>query len=217
MSRKEATDATDLVRKAYDELAEEYARHLFNELRDKPLDRHLLDRLAQQVRERGKVCDLGCGPGQVARYLSEQGVDVFGIDLSKRMTKIARQLSPDVAFRTDNMFSLRLRNGGLAGIAAFYAIVNIPRELLVTAFREMARVLQSQGVLLLSFHIGDKVLHLDELWGKRTSLDFLFFEPSQIRRALETAGFAIDEIVEREPYPDLEYPSRRAYIFARRE
>jgi SAM-dependent methyltransferase len=217
MSRKEATDATDLVRKAYDELAEEYARHLFNELRDKPLDRHLLDRLAQQVRERGKVCDLGCGPGQVARYLSEQGVDVFGIDLSKRMTKIARQLSPDVAFRTDNMFSLRLRNGGLAGIAAFYAIVNIPRELLVTAFREMARVLQSQGVLLLSFHIGDKVLHLDELWGKRTSLDFLFFEPSQIRRALETAGFAIDEIVEREPYPDVEYPSRRAYIFARRE
>jgi AraC family transcriptional regulator len=76
------------------------------------------------------------------------------------MIKIARQLSPDVAFHTGNMFSLKLRNNSLAGIAAFYAIVNIPRELLSPAFKEIARVLQPQGVLLLSFHIGDKVLHV---------------------------------------------------------
>jgi ubiquinone/menaquinone biosynthesis C-methylase UbiE len=133
------------------------------------------------------------------------------------MTKIARQLSPQVAFRTGNMFSLRLGNASLAGITAFYAIVNIPRELLDPAFKEMARVLQPQGVLLLSFHIGEDVVHVDELWGQRTSLDFLFFEPPEIRRALEVAGFAIDEIVERDPYPDVEYQSRRAYIFARRK
>jgi SAM-dependent methyltransferase len=216
MSRKEPIEVTSLVRKAYDDLAEEYSRHLFNELQSKPLDCALLDRFAQHVRGRGKVCDLGCGPGQVARYLSEQGVDVFGIDLSERMIKIARQLSPDVAFHTGNMFSLKLRNDSLAGIAAYYAIVNIPRELLSPAFEEIARVLQPQGVLLLSFHIGDKVLHVDELWGQRTSLDFVFFEPSEIRQALEAAGFAIEEIVERDPYPDVEYQSRRAYIFARR-
>ena len=33
---------------------------------------------------------------------------------------------------------------------------------------------------------------------------------------LEVAGFTIEEVVEREPYPDVEYPSRRAYIFARK-
>jgi ubiquinone/menaquinone biosynthesis C-methylase UbiE len=162
------------IRRAYDGLADEYARHLFNELRDKPLDRKMLDRFAQQVCERGKVCDLGCGPGQVARYLSEHGVDVFGVDLSRRMIRIARQLSPKIPFRTGTMLSLTLGDSSLAGIAAFYAIVNIPRELIGTVFKEMARVLQPNGVLLLSFHIGDQVLHVDELWGKRTSLDFLF-------------------------------------------
>jgi hypothetical protein len=42
------------IRRAYDGLADEYARHIFNELRDKPLDRKMLDRFAQQVCERGK-------------------------------------------------------------------------------------------------------------------------------------------------------------------
>jgi hypothetical protein len=47
-------------------------------------------------------------------------------------------------------------------------------------------------------------------------MDFLLFQPSEIRLDLEKAGFNIEEIVEREPYPDVEYPSRRAYIFARK-
>jgi hypothetical protein len=33
---------------------------------------------------------------------------------------------------------------------------------------------------------------------------------------LRAAGFEIEEIVEREPYPEVEHQSRRAYIFARR-
>lgn len=46
---------------------------------------------------------------------------------------------------------------------------------------------------------------LDELAGK--PLD---------RAALEAAGFSIEAQLEREPYPDVEYPSRRAYLLARR-
>ncbi len=34
---------------------------------------------------------------------------------------------------------------------------------------------------------------------------------------MEAAGFAIEEVIEREPYaPEVEYQSRRAYIFARK-
>jgi hypothetical protein len=38
----------------------------------------------------------------------------------------------------------------------------------------------------------------------------------QVRDALEKAGFAVDEVIERDPYPEIEYQSRRAYIFARK-
>ena len=208
---------TPSVRKSYDRVADEYARRIFNELRDKPLDQKLLNRFATEVIGRGEICDMGCGPGHVARYLRDAGATVFGLDLSPQMLEQARQLNPDLSFLEGNMMALDLPDGRLAGIAAFYSIVNIPKESLTLVFREMARVLQPGGVLLLAFHAGDEALHEDELWGRPISMDFFLFQPSEIRRYVEAAGLVIEEIVERGPYaPEVEYQSRRAYIFARK-
>jgi SAM-dependent methyltransferase len=209
-------DPTNSIRESYDRLAEEYARRIADELQHKPLDRELLDRFAQQTTGRGEVCDMGCGPGHVARYLRDAGASVFGLDLSPGMLEQARKLNPDISFREGNMLALDILDGALAGIAAFYAIVNIPKLSLPVVFREIQRVLQPGGLLLLAFHTGNEVLHEDELWGQKISMDFLLLQPSEIRLDLEVAGITIEEVVEREPYPDVEYPSRRAYIFARK-
>jgi ubiquinone/menaquinone biosynthesis C-methylase UbiE len=210
-------DLTPSIRESYDRLADEYARRLFDELQHKPLDREMLNRFAAEVAGRGEVCDMGCGPGQVARYLRDEGATVFGLDLSPRMLEEARRLNPDIPFRQGNMLALELQDETLAGIAAFYAIVNIPQKSLPLVFREMARVLQPGGLLLLAFHIGDETLHEDELWGRPISMDFFLFQTSAIRRRLKAAGLVIEEVIEREPYPpDVEYQSRRAYIFARK-
>ena len=209
-------EATRSIRESYDRVAEEYTRRIADELQHKPLDRELLDRFAKQTRGRGDVCDMGCGPGHVARYLRDAGVSVFGLDLSPGMLEQARKLNPDILFREGNMLSLDIPDRTLAGVTAFYAIVNIPRQSLPLVFREIWRVLQSRGLLLLAFHTGNEVLHEEELWGQKISMDFLLFQLSEIRPDLEKAGFNIEEIVEREPYPDVEYPSRRAYIFARK-
>jgi ubiquinone/menaquinone biosynthesis C-methylase UbiE len=210
-------DPTRSIRESYDRLAEEYARRIFNELQHKPLDRELLDRFAAAVAGRGDICDMGCGPGHVARYLRHAGATVFGLDLSPQMLEQARKLNPDISFREGNMLALDLPDASLAGIAAFYAIVNIPHEALPIVFREMARVLQPDGLLLLAFHVGDQTIHENELWGQPIAMDFFFFQTSAMQLELEKAGLAIEEIIEREPYaPEVEHQSRRAYIFARR-
>ncbi len=205
------------IRESYDRIADEYALRIFNELQHKPLDQDLLNRFAAEISERGQVCDMGCGPGHVARYLRDAGTIVFGLDLSEKMLEQARRLNPDISFRQGNMMALDLEDRTLAGIAAFYAIVNISNEFLPLVFREMNRVLRPGGLLLLAFHTGDEVLHEEELWGRAISMDFFLFQPSQIRRCLEDAGLGVEEIIERGPYaPEVEYQSRRAYIFARK-
>ena len=210
-------DLTQSIRESYDRLAEEYARRIFNELQRKVLDRELLDRFAAAVAGHGDICDMGCGPGHVARYLRDAGAKIFGLDLSPQMLEQARKLNPDISFREGNMLALDLPDASLAGIAAFYAIVNIPHEALPIVFREMARVLQPGGLLLLAFHVGDQTIHENELWGQPIAMDFFFFQTSAIQLELEKAGLAIEEIIEREPYaPEVEHQSRRAYIFARR-
>jgi ubiquinone/menaquinone biosynthesis C-methylase UbiE len=204
------------IRENYDRLAKDYALKIYGELEHKPLDRELLTRFAADAKGRGTICDMACGPGHVTRFLRDAGADVFGIDLSPQMIVQARALNPDISYREGNMLALDLESGSLAGITAFYAIVNIPMTSLPTVFAGMLRVLQPGGLLLLAFHIGDEVMRPEELWGNRIGMDFYQLQPHRIEHLLTEAGFVIDDVIERDPYPDIEFQSRRAYIFARK-
>jgi len=212
-----AEQQTGEVQAAYDLIADEYANHIYDELRHKPLDRELLDRFAERVKGKGLVCDLGCGPGQIARYLHDHGITACGLDLSPGMLEQARRLNPGIEFLQGNMLALPVEDEAWAGVAAFYAIVNFPPADLLPAFSEMNRALRPGGWLLIAFHIGDEIEHVDDQWGRTVSLDFYFFRTQQVRANLRAAGFEVDEIVERGPYaPEVEYQSHRAYIFARK-
>ena len=58
---------------------------------------------------------------------------------------------------------------------------------------------------------------MDELWKEPVALDFFFLDPFVIQRQMESAELRIEEVIERGPYaPEVEYQSRRAYIFARK-
>jgi SAM-dependent methyltransferase len=202
------------VAMTYDLVADEYARRIFEELVHKPVDRDLLDRFATKARTNGPACDLGCGPGHVARYLHERGVQILGVDLSPAMVRCAQRLNAGIEFKQGDMRRLDVDDGAWGGIVAFYSIIHIPQPEVVAALTEIKRALRPGGELLLSFHIGDDILHMDEWWGQPVSVDFTFFRPDAMMDFLESAGFEIGEIVEREPYPDVEHQSRRAYIFA---
>ena len=201
---------------SYDRVAEEYAHRLFDELQYKPLDRQMLDRLADSIPAGGIICDMGCGPGQVARYLRDRGAQVIGVDLSAHMIEQARQLNPDIEFKQGNLLALDVADEAWAGIAAFYSIIHVPREEVMTTLHDLKRVLQPGGLLLLAFHLGTEVLHLEEWWGQPVSADFVYFQAPEMQAYLQAAGFQIEELIERPPYPDVEHPSHRAYILARK-
>jgi SAM-dependent methyltransferase len=167
------------IRESYDSAAQIYAEHLANELDRKPLDRHLLlNRFAEEMRGRGTVADLGCGPGHVTRYLHDQGVSVEGIDLSSEMIRVARSLNPGIEFRVGDITSLGARDGAYVGVVLFYSLVHFATSELESVLQEVRRVLEPTALTIIAFHIGDVAVHVDELFGARVSLDFRFFPPS---------------------------------------
>lgn len=113
-----ARGGSSRTRESSDTLGATDTERIFAELAGKPLDRPLLNRLAEGVRDRGLVADLGCGPGHVARYLHERRVRMLGIDLALRMIEWARKLLPEIEFRVGDMRTLELPDGALAGIVA---------------------------------------------------------------------------------------------------
>jgi|SRR5215204_2312879 len=206
------------LRTSYDRVAEDYAEHFRDEMVKKPFDRKMLDWLTEKVGGSGVICDMGCGPGQVARYLHEQGVKACGVDLSPAMVRQAQRQNPEIPFQRGDVLALDdVADDSYGGVAAFYSVVHIPRRQVARALRELRRVLRPGGVLLLAFHIGQETKHLDEWWGKEVSVDFHFFGTEEMKGYLTAAGFGLEEVIERDPYPEaVEYQSRRAYIFARK-
>lgn len=200
---------------SYDRVAQEYTNRIYGELAHKPFDRKMLDWLIERVNNNGVICDMGCGPGQIARYCFDHGAQVCGIDLSAGMIEQARQLNPDIDFQQGDMLSLtNIQDNTYGGIAAFYSILHIPRPQVTDALRELKRVLRPNGTLLVTFHIGSETRHLDEWWGEQVNLDFMFFEVAEMKTRIQAAGLLLEEVIQRDPYPEVEAQTQRAYIFA---
>jgi len=203
------------VRRSYDEVAEEYAAHLKDELTYKPLDRALLGALIEQSDAGSPIAEVGCGPGHVAAWVVSQGAKAVGIDLSPRMIAVGRRIYPEVEFREGDFLSLPAGDSEFAAVIALYSIIHLETCELHPAFEEIRRVLRPSGLVLISFHFGSEVRHRTEWWGHEVDVDFRFFEPESVIESLESAGLVLEAKMERVNYPE-EVETRRAYLLARR-
>ena len=204
------------IQSAYDSFAAEYADAFSDELDRKPKDRDMLHRFAAEVKTGRHVWDFGCGPGHIAAFLGKQGLRISGMDLSERMVEEAKKRHPDIPFLQGNTLALELKDNSVAGAVAFYAIVHFSEAQVITFLEEIFRVLTPGGIFLMTFHIGEDTIHIGEFLGRTADIDFMFFTTAFIRNCLDRIGFRSVEIIEREPYSEAEFESRRAYAFARK-
>jgi SAM-dependent methyltransferase len=220
MTREEA------VRSSYDAVAQRYAEEIGDELIGKPIDRALYGCFAELVRElagRGRpVGDIGCGPGHVCRYLAGLGLSVVGVDISPGMIQVARLRHPHLRFEVGTFAGLPAGDGEWAGAVAPYSIIHLDRDERRAGFAELARAVAAGGWLLVAFHISDaetgagQARHVSEWFEAPVELDFHFLDPAEVAADLAAAGFAVMSRTDREPWPDVEHPSRRSYLLAQR-
>lgn len=209
------------IRAGYDTVAETYATQFSDELDHKPLERGLLTAFCDMA-PNGIIADIGCGPGHISRFLADRRDDVLGLDLSPEMVEVARRRYPQVPFAVASMLDLPYPDEAWAGAMAMYSIIHFEPNERSRAIAEFARVLQPGGVLLLSFHVdgpglgpGD-VSHLQTFLGHAVDMDGYFLDPAAVTRDLVANGFRVIARLDREPIADIEFPSRRCYIVARR-
>ena len=209
-------DRMAATRASYDAVASGYADAMSDELRHKPLDRALLTAFAEQVRQPGRVWDVGCGPGHVTAFLAGLGLDAAGVDLSDGMVAQARARHPGLEFRCGSMTALPSGDGEWDGLVSFYSLIHMIEDAdLRAALAEYRRVLVNEGLLLLAVHAGQEVRHSTEWFGAAVDVSFRFFDPDGLAAELDRAGFAIEAVTRRQPYPVVEVATERAYFLAR--
>jgi SAM-dependent methyltransferase len=203
--------STDKIIKTYNAAADNYAATRIDELSNKPLDRLLLKEFASINKDKGLCADFGCGPGQTTKFLYDCGVkNIVGIDISPGMVSTAQKYFPNIKFEVGDLLGLPHGDRHFASAVAFYAIVHFDYGQLEIAFREVNRALQNDAQFLFSFHVGKDTVHFDKADDVDVDIDLYFRETSEIVELLQRNGFKIIDAIERQPYPDVEWATKRA-------
>lgn len=101
---------------------------------------------------RGHILELGCGSGITARYLVEHGYDVTGIDISKAMIRLAREIAPKARFRVGSLTRVRIpRCHAVIAIGEVMAYVPGGIAALERVFEGARTALRPGGVFIFDF------------------------------------------------------------------
>jgi ubiquinone/menaquinone biosynthesis C-methylase UbiE len=199
---------SDALRALYEQRAEQqYASPAA--LPDPRLDRKFA-RICELVREQlpaGAFLDAGCGDGRyLAALASELPERSAGVDISERILETARAAAPHADLRRANLEQLPFADGEFDLMLCTQVVEHVVDA--PAAVRELARVLQAGGVLVISTdnarNVVSKALNAPRtvlvralaLRGRRGRIESPAtpYTRSSFRALLEGAGFAVERL-----------------------
>ena len=197
-------DHVAAARDVYDIAARTYVQYVGTDISSAaecPIDRSLLVAFIEMIKRRAisRVADVGCGPGRVAAFMADHGLDVIGVDVSQAMLGIARTAHPHIVFEEGRLDALPIEPGVLAGAVCWYSIIYTPPDRLGESFDELARVLMPGGYLLLAFQAEGEPLHREDAFGTHLPLTSYRHSLKEVAGCLDDRGFKISTTVLRAP------------------
>ena len=212
-------DHVATARAVYDRAAPRYVQFVGTEISpatEGPIDRALLVAFIELIKRQTvvRVADVGCGPGRVAAFMAERGLDVVGVDVSQAMLAVARTAHPHITFEEGQLNALPIETGFLAGAVCWYSIIYTPPDRLDEAFGELTRVLMPEGYLLLAFQAEGEPVYRAEAQGTQLPLTSYRHGVQEVAGCLEDTGFQIYATALRAPELDNETTSQ-GFVIAR--
>lgn len=196
-------DINRKTKQAYNKAAEKYQQLFFDELDKKEFDKNYLDEFSKHFKSNSIICDAGCGPcGHIAKYLTDKGMNVIGIDISEKCIEIAQKNFPTIRFEVGDFCKLNFSDNYFDGIISYYSVLDTPKIYLNKVMKEFNRVLKIGGYFLLAVKEGTTEGFQSDLLGIETEIYFSLFTKKEIEYFLESNNFKIIKIEIRNPSAD---------------
>jgi SAM-dependent methyltransferase len=152
----------------YDDYAEAWAEKWY-------ADSTLLPYLTEFVKllpSNATVLDLCCGAGYESMRMNNLGVNVVGVDLSKKSIELAKTHNKTIEFFVKDMLVPYKDLGQFDGIACIAGLVHLPENKLEIAFKNMYEVLKDNSYMFIVVKDGKKIINSIEVDGKEYAREF---------------------------------------------
>lgn len=185
-SKKEIKDSNAEIIGVYDRFAKSYAEYTWPIILQ-----YELTKFANYLKIGDKILDAGCGAGRDVQYLSEEGFEVTGIDMSKNLIKESLKRFKDGDFRLMDFRNPKFRNGFFNGIWFHGSFCHVKKKNALQTLLNLKKVLKKGGILYVGLREGqgekkDKYTDTGNL-----PLFFAYYTEQEMISLLEKAGFNI--------------------------
>ena len=170
--------------KTYNKLAKEYDEKTADFWENFP--RTFFDKFAELTR--GKVLDVGSGPGRDGLLLKEKGLEVICLDASQTMVKACQEKGLE-AVEAD-FAKVPFGDKTFGGVWAYTSLLHVPKVEVIKGVREISRVLKDGGIFGLGMIEGDGEGYR-ETSGVGEPRWFSFYGRQELEELLKVNGFRV--------------------------
>ena len=187
--------------KVYNAHVKEYV----SKFMDLDLYRDTFDAFLELLPTNAKILELGCGPGNVVKYLKSKRVDldIFGIDLAPEMIKEAQRQNPDSQFEVMDIRDTGEIPQQFDAVIAAFCLPYISYDDVPALFANCRKLVVDNGLLYVSCMEGPKSRSGFEKtsFTGEDEMYINYYERSEILSLLKENGFIIEGFFTKD-YPE---------------
>ncbi|NIK93149.1 class I SAM-dependent methyltransferase [Mangrovimonas sp. CR14] len=115
------------------------------------------DAFSNNLPPMAKVLDVGCGPGNISKYLlnKKPNLEILGIDISQNMVDLANKNLPKAKFQVMDFRNLNKLNMKFQGIICGFGLPYLSLEEIDDFIQQCYDLLSEEGILYISFVPGN--------------------------------------------------------------
>ena len=171
------------------------------------------------TRPSAKLLEMGCGPGNISKYLLTKRPDlnIFGIDIAPKMIELARQNNPGARFAIMDCRKMDEISQKYDGVISGFCLPYLSQNDVEKIFRDCSALLNGDGLLYTSFiaRDPDRSGFQEGSSGGRTY--FYFHSADEIKRQLHANGFRLTKTFEVEYHKTPSEEEIHTVIIAKKE
>ena len=173
---KEAVDT-------YNKIAEIYARYSEEKLMQYQLVKF------EDLLKGKKILDAGCRIGRDVAYFTEDGFEVVGIDLSKKMLELAKKRSK-AKFKLMDLRDLKFKKEEFDGIWCMSTLSDIPQSEAKTIIQNFIKILKTNGIIYISAREGKghKIIKKEKYGADRS---YHFYQQEELNKIMKDLDLEI--------------------------
>ncbi len=177
------------------------------------------DKFCESLPLQAKVMDIGCGPGNITKYLFSKRPDlaIFGIDISPNMIELAKINNPQAKFAEMDGRNIRTLNLKFDAIISGFFIPYISEKECKEFFESCSFLLNDKGIFYFSFLEGDIKDCGFQTGSSGDRVYFNYHDLAVLKNGLKENGFHEIQILKVDFYRSEEVLEKHTIVIAKKE